>query len=69
MGPFKCYKGGIQVLRNADGVEGVPNFPGKSVTMVYVSPLLALQGGGWGPIFREKRYVTLEWPQNIFLKN
>ena len=48
MGPFKCYKGDIQVLRNADGVEGEPNFPGKSVTMVYVSPLLALQGGGSG---------------------
>ena len=56
--------GAIQVLRNAVGV-GV-SFPGKSVTKVYSSTLLALRGGGWGSNSLEKtRYVTLEWPLGI----
>ena len=36
--------GAIQVLRNTVGVGGVPAFPGKSVTKVYGSTLLALRG-------------------------
>ena len=36
--------GAIQVLSNTVGVY---NFPGKSVTKVYGSMLLALRGGGW----------------------
>ena len=50
------------MLRNADGGGGVSEFLEKSVTKVYGLMLLALRGGGWGPISRKKRYVTLEWP-------
>ena len=42
------------MLRNADGGEGVSNFPGKSVTKGKGSMLLALQGGGWGCNFQKK---------------
>ena len=38
------------------------NFPEKNITKVYGSMLLALRGGGWGPVSRKKRYVILEWP-------
>ena len=40
LGPFKCYV-------TPWGWVGV-SFPGKSVTKVYGSTLLALRGGGWG---------------------
>ena len=33
---------------------GVSTFPGKSVTNVYGSMLLALRGGGWGSNFQTK---------------
>ena len=42
------------MLRNADGVGGVSNFPEKGVTKVYVSMLLALRGDGWGSNFQKK---------------
>ena len=47
--------GGIQVLRNTDGV-GVSTFQGKSIMRVEGSMLmlLALRGGGWGSNFPEK---------------
>ena len=40
------------------------DFPEKSVTKMYGSPLLALRGGAWvGVEFPEKKhYVLLEWP-------
>ena len=43
----------IQVFRNAD--RGVSNFLEKSVTKVYISTLLSLQGGGWGVQFPGKK--------------
>ena len=46
--------GAIQVLRNAVGGGGVSSFPKNSVTKVYYSTLLALRGGGGGPISRKK---------------
>ena len=42
------------MLRNTDGVGGCQLFRGKSVTKVYGSTLLALQGGGWGSNFQTK---------------
>ena len=45
--------GAIQVLRDAGG-GGVSTFPGKSVTKVYSSTLLALRVGGWGSKFQKK---------------
>ena len=33
---------------------GLLDFPGKNVTKVYSSMLLALRGGGWVSIFQEK---------------
>ena len=39
------------MLRNANG--GGSDFPGKSVTKVQCSMLLALRGGGWGSNFQE----------------
>ena len=42
-----------QVLRNEVGVRGA-KFPGKSVTKVYGSTLLALRGVGGFQISREK---------------
>ena len=49
------------MLRNT--VEGA-NFPGKSVTKIYGSVLLALRGGVWvGVNFPGKRRdITIEWP-------
>ena len=53
--PVKCYVTPMG--------WGVSNFPGKSVTKVYGSTLLAFRGGGCGSNSQEKkRYVTLEWP-------
>ena len=43
-GPFKCY------VMQWEGVS----FPGKSVTKVYISTLLALREGGWGSNIQEK---------------
>ena len=51
------YGGAIQVLCNAVVVGGggwLSAFPGKSVTKVYGSTLLALWGGGQGSNFQEK---------------
>ena len=43
------------MLRNADGGGGgVSTFPGKSVTKVYGSTLVALRGGGWGSNIQTK---------------
>ena len=52
-----CF-GAIQVLRNADGVWGVSNFPEKGVRFNVISTR------GWvGVKFSGKKlYVTLEWP-------
>ena len=44
------------MFRNAD--RGVSNFLEKSVTKVYISTLLSLQGGGWGVQFPGKN-VTI----------
>ena len=41
---------------------GASHVPGKPITKVYGSTLLALPGGGWDQISRKKRYVTFEWP-------
>ena len=51
---FYFAKGAIQVLRNAVGGGWVSAFLEKSVTEVYGSTLLALQGGGWGSNSQEK---------------
>ena len=48
------------MLCNAVGGGGV-SFPGKSVTEVYGSTLLALRGGAGVKFRGKKRYVTLEW--------
>ena len=55
------------MLRNADGGGG-SDFPGKSVTKVQCSMLLALRGGGRGSNFQEN-FVTLEWPPRAFGMN
>ena len=47
-------RGHIQVLRNANGGGGCNVFRKKPVTDVYGSMLLALRGGGGGPISRKK---------------
>ena len=39
---------------NADRGGGRSHIPGKSVTKVQSSMLLALRGGGWGSNFHEK---------------
>ena len=49
--------GANQVLRNT--VE-CATFPGKSVTMIYGSVLLALRGGVNFP--GKQRDITIEWP-------
>ena len=54
------------MLRNTVGDKRVSDFPEKSVTKMYGSTLLALQGGGWVSNFwGKKRYVTLEWPLTL----
>ena len=61
--------GAIQVLHNA--VEGgrVSDFPGKSVTTMYGSTVLALRGGGWVSNF-QKKALRNSWmarvPCNMF---
>ena len=40
--------------KNLDAGVGVSTFPGKTLTKVYGSTLLALRGGGWGLISRQK---------------
>ena len=57
----------IQVLRNADGGEGVSNFPGKKCYEGVRSMLLALRGGGWGFNFQERSVTqcSLEWPLRL----
>ena len=51
-GPFKCY-----VTQWVGGGVGgwLSAFPEKSITKVYGSTL-ALRGGGWGQISREKAF-------------
>ena len=54
------------MLRNAVGGERVSAFPEQSVTMMYGSTLLVFRGGGWVSNFQKNRYVTLEFPLNVF---
>ena len=59
-----CYKGAIQVLRNADrGGGGLSTFPEKALRRRF--NVIGVTRGGWmGVQFPgNKRYVTLEWPQ------
>ena len=55
------------MLRNTD-IGGAGRFPGKSVSKMYYSKILALRGGGWVSNFQVKRYVTLEWPHKATLE-
>ena len=59
--------GAIQVLCKAVGGGWVSAFLGKSITEVYRSTLLVLQGGGWKSNSQEKSIVnvTLEWPLTV----
>ena len=53
--------GAIQVLRNTMGDGGVRIRLFQCYEGVRLK-LLALQGSGRSPVYRKKRYITLEWP-------
>ena len=58
------------MLRNADGVGGVSNFPGKKRYEGVMFNVISVTKGWVGVQFPgKKRYVTLEWPPTLHNQN